>query len=160
MKSDSSHADQFIAASASILQTTTGDIGQKARTMSQQLVATVEGAEYSTSQHMTAIQTHLEHLSDELDKAKHAVNTSQPQLKECTQENATLLESLCLSVGVAQDAVAAISRRGDPRDDARATRVREMNARNEAFERTLRQDHEEFTRAHARRLTKAFQHQF
>ncbi|KAJ2313012.1 hypothetical protein IWW52_004693, partial [Coemansia sp. RSA 2704] len=150
-------ADQFVAASVDILDIITGSIGHKTRNVICDFVATVDDLENSASSQLSAAQVQLRQLEGDLDSAQQALVDKQEQLKECATESDAALVSVRLAAGTASDALNTILRYKDPAEEARAKYTQEMARRNDAFERELRRDHEQFTRMHAQRLAKAYE---
>ncbi|KAJ2779605.1 hypothetical protein H4R18_003913 [Coemansia javaensis] len=147
----------LVDASAEVVRTVTGDVGQRAQEMGRGLAAALEGLEHSTAGRMARISGSLAQLRDELEAARGALGDSGAALGGCLGGARAAHGELRAAAAAAQDALAETARQQQAADTLRAARVREMLRRNDEFELRLQADHAEFVRMHARRLARALQ---
>ncbi|KAJ1731042.1 hypothetical protein LPJ61_002727 [Coemansia biformis] len=156
---DDDAAERFVEAALEILHAITGSTGQHAQRMAREMVAALEGLEHSTESQVARTVGGLEQLQAEVESAKQALDDCGAMVGECLAEARAARASVRDAADAGSCALAAVVGLEKHAQEEHARRVREMEQRNEDFERRLRQEHSEFARMHARRLAKAMEGQ-
>ncbi|KAJ2809515.1 hypothetical protein H4R20_000017 [Coemansia guatemalensis] len=152
-------SSRFVEASLSILSQITGPISQNAQQQSQDTASTVDSLEHTTSNGISRIADSLRQLQAMVKDNKRALEDSRMDLQECLKEQDLAQECLRETSTIASSTLDAIESRKDLEKDEKSKYIREMDKRNEDFEKRLRKEHDEFTQMHAQRLTKMLQKQ-
>ncbi|KAJ1729234.1 hypothetical protein LPJ72_005078 [Coemansia sp. Benny D160-2] len=152
---------RFVDVSSGILRTLTADIGKQTQRISMEFAVTVDGLEHSTTSHMNAISKLLESTHRQLETTKRDLDHSVTTMQDCSslvrKDTAPHVKEL---VDEAADVLKSMKTADELAEKGHVRLVEQMKRRNEDFELKLRRDHEEFSRAHARRLANVLQYQF
>ncbi|KAJ2559771.1 hypothetical protein EV175_000156 [Coemansia sp. RSA 1933] len=152
---------RFVDVSSGILRTLTGDIGKQTQMITLEFAVSMDGLTNSTNTHMDSLAKLLQSTRDQLETTMGDVAANARLLRECTEAtNALAIPSVRELAVEAEGALKSVADTDEAADQGHSQRVEQMDRRNEAFEQKLRKDHEEFSRAHARRLANVLQYQF
>ncbi|PIA18250.1 hypothetical protein COEREDRAFT_79767 [Coemansia reversa NRRL 1564] len=150
---------RFVEASLTILTQITGPLSQNALCQSEDLASKVDSLEHTTTNGMSRIADSLYHLQTIVEDNRRTLENSSNNLQVCVKEHELVQESLHEIVVLARNTLDAIDSRKDLEKEEKSKYIREMDKRNEDFDKRLRQEHHEFTQMHAQRLSKVLQDQ-
>ncbi|KAI9500575.1 hypothetical protein BX070DRAFT_229474 [Coemansia spiralis] len=148
-------AERLIDTTSSILHVLTGDLGKNAHTAALELASTIDGLSTSSQIPVGLLSS----ACHELNAAQEAAQTSSADVGESVglaKDMLPLLSELLVEAESMQKRIGRVDVKVEERN---ARYVAEMHRRNDAFEKKLRQDHEEFSRMHAQRLADVLRHQ-
>ncbi|PIA12542.1 hypothetical protein COEREDRAFT_84060 [Coemansia reversa NRRL 1564] len=120
----------------SLISCITGPLSQNGLCQSEDLALKVDSLEHTTINRMSRIADCLYHLQTIVKDNRRTLENSSNNLQEY-----------------------AIDSRKDLEKEEKSKYIREMDKRNEDFDKRLRQEHHEFTQMHAQRLSKVLQDQ-